>query len=32
MLLAVINENEIVAANIGDSKMFGLLKNDGKLV
>lgn len=32
MLLAVINDNQIIAANIGDSKMFGLTKIDGKLV
>lgn len=32
VLLAVVTESEIIAANVGDSKLFGIRKDDGMVV
>jgi len=32
VLLTIITETEIIASNIGDSKLFGIRKEDGKVV
>ena len=32
VLLTIVTETEIFAANIGDSKLFGIKKDDGKMV
>jgi serine/threonine protein phosphatase PrpC len=32
VLLAIVTETEIIAANIGDSKLFGIKKDDGAVI
>jgi serine/threonine protein phosphatase PrpC len=32
VLLTIVTETEIIAANVGDTKLFGIRKDDGKIV